>query len=102
MILYFQSHSPYLIQQATNTTEMWILTNGINVGVSKIIGDAVHEELKRRNSKGHFHKSKSHHSGQDSNSRIVLVGVAREDLLNHAESFEVRDHYLIYTLHFSN
>lgn len=67
---------------------MWILTNGINVGVSKIIGDAVHEEIQRRNSKGHFHQ-KNHHNAEDSNSRIVLVGVAREDLLNNAESFEV-------------
>ncbi|GBN99987.1 hypothetical protein AVEN_257789-1, partial [Araneus ventricosus] len=69
---------------ATNTTDMWILTNGINVGVTKIIGDAVHEEINRRNSKNHFQKN--HQS--DPNSRIVVIGVARQDLLNHGESFD--------------
>ncbi|KAF8787695.1 Transient receptor potential cation channel like protein [Argiope bruennichi] len=69
---------------ATNTTDMWILTNGINVGVTKIIGDAVHEEINRRNSKNHFQKN--HQS--DPNSRIVVIGVARQDLLNHGDNFD--------------
>nr|XP_042901467.1 transient receptor potential cation channel subfamily M member 2 [Parasteatoda tepidariorum] len=72
--------------RATNTTEMWILTNGINVGVSKIIGDAVQEEINRRNSKGHFQKL--HCAKKNPSSKIVLIGVAREDLLNHGESFD--------------
>ncbi|XP_035204438.1 transient receptor potential cation channel subfamily M member 5-like, partial [Stegodyphus dumicola] len=71
---------------ATNTTEMWILTNGINIGVSKIIGDAVQEEMQRRNSKRHFQKH--HLASSDPNSRIVLVGVARDDLLNHGDAFD--------------
>ncbi|GFR18191.1 transient receptor potential cation channel subfamily M member 6, partial [Trichonephila clavata] len=71
---------------ATNTTEMWILTNGINVGVTKMIGDAVHEEINRRNSKSHFQKT--HHMDSDHNSKIVVIGVAREDLLNHGDSFD--------------
>lgn len=72
--------------QATNTTEMWILTNGINVGISKIIGDAVHEEMQRRKSKGAFQK----HLGANSeaNSNIVLIGLAREDLMNHSDAFD--------------
>ncbi|GFU40031.1 transient receptor potential cation channel subfamily M member 3 [Trichonephila clavipes] len=65
---------------------MWILTNGINVGVTKIIGDAIHEEINRRNSKSHFQKT--HHMDSDHNSKIVVIGVAREDLLNHGDSFD--------------
>jgi hypothetical protein len=60
---------------------MWILTNGINVGVSKIIGDAIQEEMQRRNSK--FISPNS-----EANSKIVLVGLAREDLLNHGDAFD--------------
>ncbi|GIY85036.1 transient receptor potential cation channel subfamily M member 6 [Caerostris darwini] len=70
---------------ATNTTEMWILTNGINVGVTKIIGDAVHEEINRRNSKSHFQKN---HQSSDIYSKIIVIGVAREDLLNHGDCFD--------------
>ena len=72
--------------QAVNTTEMWILTNGINVGVSKIIGDAVHEEMQRRNSKGAFQKHLG--SNSDTNSKIVLMGLAREDLLNYSSAID--------------
>ncbi|GIY06666.1 transient receptor potential cation channel subfamily M member 5 [Caerostris darwini] len=70
---------------ATNTTEMWILTNGINVGVTKIIGDAVHGEINRRNSKSHFQKN---HQSSDIYSKIIVIGVAREDLLNHGDCFD--------------
>ncbi|KAL8598697.1 hypothetical protein ACOMHN_033261 [Nucella lapillus] len=36
------------IIQAANSTDMWILTEGMDVGVSKIIGDAAHREMTRR------------------------------------------------------
>ena len=34
--------------QAANATEMWILTEGLDLGISKLIGDAVHREMTRR------------------------------------------------------
>ncbi|GFY71109.1 transient receptor potential cation channel subfamily M member 6 [Trichonephila inaurata madagascariensis] len=34
--------------KAANTTEMWIFTPGANIGITKVIGDAVHNELLRR------------------------------------------------------
>nr|KAG5688083.1 hypothetical protein BaRGS_002688 [Batillaria attramentaria] len=36
------------IIQAANLTEMWILTDGLDKGVSKLIGDAASTEMKRR------------------------------------------------------
>ncbi|XP_076468214.1 transient receptor potential cation channel subfamily M member-like 2 [Babylonia areolata] len=36
------------IIEAANSTEMWILTDGMDIGVSKIIGDAAHREMIRR------------------------------------------------------
>lgn len=74
---------------------MWILTNGINVGVTKIIGDAVHEEMNRRNSKSHFQKN---HQKSDPDSRIVVIGVARQDLLNHGDSFKESVSYPYFVL----
>lgn len=34
--------------QAANLTEMWILTEGLDRGISKVIGDAVYTEMTRR------------------------------------------------------
>ncbi|KAK7097580.1 hypothetical protein V1264_004533 [Littorina saxatilis] len=36
------------IIQAANSTDMWILTEGLDLGVSKLIGDAAHREMVRR------------------------------------------------------
>ena len=41
-------HSFCFINQAANSTEMWILTEGLDLGVSKLIGDAAHREMTRR------------------------------------------------------
>lgn len=36
------------MSQAANLTEMWILTEGVDVGMSKLIGDAVFIEMTTR------------------------------------------------------
>lgn len=36
------------IVKAANTTSMWLVTNGLDTGVSKLIGDAIENELKER------------------------------------------------------
>ncbi|GIY57157.1 transient receptor potential cation channel subfamily M member 3 [Caerostris extrusa] len=70
---------------ATNTTEMWILTNGINVGVTK----NNRRRRARRNQQTEFQKSLSeNHQSSDIYSKIIVIGVAREDLLNHGDCFD--------------
>lgn len=41
-------HFLLIIFQAANTTEMWIITNGIDDGISGMIGEAVREERNLR------------------------------------------------------
>lgn len=36
------------LTQALNTTNMWVLTNGLDGGISRIVGDAIHNEHERR------------------------------------------------------
>lgn len=34
--------------QAVNSTDMWIITNGLDQGMTKIIGDAIYQEKQQR------------------------------------------------------
>ncbi|XP_055996761.1 transient receptor potential cation channel subfamily M member-like 2 [Ostrea edulis] len=36
------------LTQALNTTNMWVLTSGLDGGISRIVGDAIHNEHERR------------------------------------------------------
>lgn len=60
---------------------MWILTEGINAGVSKIIGEAVAQEhVKRKN----LEKDLSRRVGGD----MVVIGITATDDLWYGESIE--------------
>jgi hypothetical protein len=57
---------------------MWIFTNGINLGASRIIGDAVDTEIK---------ETKAYRSNNSqSNTQLNVVGIMREDHLRYGES----------------
>lgn len=73
--------------KAANTTEMWILTQGTNTGIPKIIGDAVHNELLRRQALL-CHK----HPNQPGTPLppLTLIGVAREDLILYGDMLDGR------------
>ncbi|CAN7992774.1 unnamed protein product [Ixodes hexagonus] len=80
------------IIKAANTTEMWILTHGLNVGLAKEVGDAVGAELGRRQAQ----RCPRHPSRSGATlPPLTLLGVAREDLLVHAELFDGRADVLI-------
>ncbi|UYV68963.1 TRPM [Cordylochernes scorpioides] len=72
--------------QAANTTEMWILTHGVNLGITKAIGDAVHDELKRRAAlQCHKHPHQNLH-----HLPLTLLGVTREDFLAYGDMLDGR------------
>ncbi|XP_042900024.1 transient receptor potential cation channel subfamily M member-like 2 isoform X2 [Parasteatoda tepidariorum] len=73
--------------KAANTTEMWIFTQGVNIGITKVIGDAVHNELLRRQAlRCHKHPNMSGPSLPP----LTLVGVTREDLLTYGDMLDGR------------
>ncbi|KAM7303896.1 transient receptor potential cation channel subfamily M member 7 isoform X1 [Ixodes scapularis] len=75
------------IIKAANTTEMWILTHGLNVGLAKEVGDAVGAELGRRQAQRcPRHPSRSGAALPP----LTLLGVVRDDLLAHADLFDGR------------
>nr|UPO70949.1 sTRP4 [Mesobuthus martensii] len=73
--------------KAANTTDLWIFTHGTNIGIVKVIGDAVHEELLRRQAlKCHKHP----HQTQLHLPPLRLVGIVREDLLSYRDMLDGR------------
>uniref|UniRef100_A0A1W7RAU8 Protein ced-11 n=1 Tax=Hadrurus spadix TaxID=141984 RepID=A0A1W7RAU8_9SCOR len=73
--------------KAANTTDMWILTHGTNIGIVKVIGDAVQEELLRRQAlRCHKHP----HQTNVRLPKLRLIGIAREDLISYSDMFDGR------------
>ncbi|XP_035207047.1 transient receptor potential cation channel subfamily M member-like 2 isoform X2 [Stegodyphus dumicola] len=73
--------------KAANTTEMWIFTQGTNTGITKIIGDAVHNELLRRQALlCHKHPNQSGPALPP----LTLVGVTREDMIVYGDMLDGR------------
>ncbi|XP_074597217.1 transient receptor potential cation channel subfamily M member-like 2 isoform X2 [Brevipalpus obovatus] len=84
--------------KAANTTNMWIFSNGANIGASKIIGDAVSQEVKERNA---FHCHLTHSGFQretlglfskapaqpsaTATPHLNFIGVLREDMVKYAD-----------------
>lgn len=67
---------------AANTTNMWILTHGANVGIVKAVGDAVCEEtLHRQSLFCHKHPNLS----VPVPTPLTVIGVIREDMVDYAE-----------------
>ncbi|RWS12646.1 protein ced-11-like protein [Dinothrombium tinctorium] len=71
------------LMKAANTTNMWIFTNGANVGAAKIIGDAVEQEIKAKQS---MISSNQTSSFSNIAPKLTIVGVLREDMLKYADS----------------
>ncbi|KAF8770629.1 Transient receptor potential cation channel like protein [Argiope bruennichi] len=75
------------IIKAANTTEMWIFTPGANIGITKVIGDAVHNELLRRQALlCHKHPNQSGTALPP----LTLIGVTREDLIIYGDMLDGR------------
>ncbi|KAH8025486.1 hypothetical protein HPB51_008401 [Rhipicephalus microplus] len=64
---------------------MWILTNGVNIGIAKEIGSRVNDELVQRQiMRCHRHP----HTDFEKMPPLCLLGIVREDLLTCADKFE--------------
>lgn len=72
------------IIKAANTTNMWIVTPGLNVGIAKVIGDARSDELKKREA-FKCHKHRKYHNRGKSHQPLTLLGITREDNLSYAD-----------------
>ncbi|CAL1261896.1 unnamed protein product [Larinioides sclopetarius] len=73
--------------KAANTTEMWIFTPGANIGITKVIGDAVHNELLRRQALlCHKHPNQSGTALPP----LTLIGVTREDVIIYGDMLDGR------------
>lgn len=75
------------LMKAANKTEMWIITNGINGGLSAMIGDAFNEEmLCRSTTQSEAEKYLLKSSVQDK--PLTLIGVVSAKQLMNASSFD--------------
>lgn len=60
---------------------MWILTNGFNIGVTKQISDAIKNHMEESFFKNSRDSNKNHNN--DSNIRITVIGIVREEYIKH-------------------
>ncbi|XP_070392390.1 transient receptor potential cation channel subfamily M member-like 2 isoform X2 [Dermacentor albipictus] len=72
---------------------MWILTNGINIGIAKEIGSRVNDELVQRQI---IWCHKHPHTDFEKLPPLCLLGIVREDLLTCADKFEANKEGSIY------
>ncbi|KAL4230550.1 hypothetical protein ACF0H5_010931 [Mactra antiquata] len=75
------------ILKAANTTNMWIVTNGIDAGIPKIIGDAVNEH----NTELFSTKLFSHplvSSTEQRRRRLTLIGIVPKDSVPYGTYFD--------------
>lgn len=75
------------IVKAANTTEMWILTSGLDGGVSKMIGDAIKEEKARRMS-NRTQLSKIRPDAVQRFQRLTLIGILPKDGLKYGDRLD--------------
>ena len=57
---------------------MWIFTNGLNIGASRLIGDAVYNEIQ---------ETKAYRSNAQT-TNLNVVGIMREDHLRYGDAIE--------------
>lgn len=69
----------FFFLQAMNSTNMWVLTNGLDGGIAKIVGDAVRFERERRiiltSRKKDFYVKLSKRDEVDDLPRLTVMGV---------------------------
>ena len=75
--------------QAANTTELWIITNGVDGGIAKTIGDAIHEERIHRIS----NRVQQAYSSIRSDSTLKLpkltcIGIMPKNCITYESSFD--------------
>ncbi|KAL3880135.1 hypothetical protein ACJMK2_032401 [Sinanodonta woodiana] len=73
--------------KAANTTEMWIVTNGLDGGVAKIIGDAIAEEkLTRLSSKLSYSLLQTVNTTKFQ--RLTVIGIVPKDVVAYGMYFD--------------
>lgn len=75
------------VLQAANTTEMWIITDGVDTAVSKMIGEAIQEERARRECK----QLQLSHIGQDKVhkfQKLTIIGIVPRNVITYSDLFE--------------
>nr|XP_022305861.1 transient receptor potential cation channel subfamily M member 1-like [Crassostrea virginica] len=75
------------LTQALNTTNMWVLTNGLDGGISRIVGDAIHNEHERRSillSRANTAYGKITHSAHvEELTKLTVIGVVPKSALTY-------------------
>ncbi|CAG2176982.1 unnamed protein product [Oppiella nova] len=69
------------LMKAANSTNMWIFTNGLNMGASRLIGDAVENEIKEW-------KAYRASSSEKPMPHLNVVGIMREDHLRYGDHID--------------
>ncbi|GFT22343.1 transient receptor potential cation channel subfamily M member 2 [Nephila pilipes] len=70
--------------KASNATSMWIVTNGLNIGLSKVIGDAFDLDFKKRYAQFCYSQSEENTEVK----KTPLIGVCRDTVLTYYDSFK--------------
>jgi hypothetical protein len=80
-----------LFVKAANKAEMWFITNGINGGISAMVGDAFSEERSSRytdSSSGNLSNLPYFSSNQSDRKPLTLIGIVSASSLQNSSSFD--------------
>lgn len=81
------SNRLFSILQAANTTNMWILTNGVDSGIPKVIGDAVREyNIEQQNAM--FLHNIQVSSEEQRQRRLNVIGIVPKDMVPYGMYFD--------------
>ncbi|CAG2103874.1 unnamed protein product [Medioppia subpectinata] len=73
------------LMKAANSTNMWIFTNGVNMGAARLIGDAVEQAIKESKA---YRSSSSAANTTGHIPDVNVVGIMREDHLRYGENID--------------
>ncbi|XP_061163971.1 transient receptor potential cation channel subfamily M member 1-like [Saccostrea echinata] len=75
------------IIKAANTTEMWIITDGVDTAVSKMIGEAIKEERARRECK-QLQLSQLAHFKVQQFQKLTVIGIVPKNVITYSQEFQ--------------
>lgn len=72
------------LMKAANTTTMWVVTNGLDTAVGRVIGEAIERERKERSTFRYYEDFGSRASG---NGPFHVIGIVNDHNLSYSQQF---------------
>lgn len=86
------------LMKAANTTTMWLVTNGLDTGVGRVIGEAIERERKERSTFRYYENYCDGSGGRDGSGPFHVIGIVNDHNLSYSQQFFGKVGHLFYYL----